>query len=88
MAETYNLPAVKINSKNPPKIPSDVIIQNEKRDGHFQQILALYVRKKNTFCGKSNYFNLRKSGYSVNWDRNFSNRTKIFTTHSLSGNRI
>ena len=39
---THNLPLVKINLKSPPpKIPFDMAIQNEKRDGHFQQILAL-----------------------------------------------
>ena len=41
--KTHNLPLVKINLKSaPPKSPCDVVIQNEKRDGHFQQILALW----------------------------------------------
>ena len=34
-----NLPLVKINLKSrPPKISCDLVIQNEKGDGHFQQI--------------------------------------------------
>ena len=37
------LPLVKTNPKSPlTRIPCDVVIQNEKRDGHFQQILALW----------------------------------------------
>ena len=35
--KTHNLPLVKINLKNPPpKIPCDVVIQNQKRDEYFQ----------------------------------------------------
>ena len=35
--KTHNLPFVKINLKSaPPKSTCDVVVQNEKRDGHFQ----------------------------------------------------
>ena len=40
--KTHNLPLVKINLKSPPpKMSCDMVIQNEKGDGNFQQILAL-----------------------------------------------
>ena len=38
--KTYNLPEVKKSS--PPNIPCEVVVQNEKIDGHFQQILVLW----------------------------------------------
>ena len=52
--KTQNLPLVKINLKSPPpKIPCDVVIQNEKRDGHFQEILALWKLERRIHSGKN-----------------------------------
>ena len=52
--KTYNLPLVKVNLKSPPpKILCDVVIQNEKRDGHFQQILTLWKVERRIHSGEN-----------------------------------
>ena len=52
--KTQNLPLVKINLKSPPpKIPCDMVIQNEKRDGHFQKILALWKLERKIHSGEN-----------------------------------
>ena len=83
--KTHKLPLVKINLKSPPpKIPFDMVIQNEKKRRTFSaNIGSLKIITKNISWGKSNYSNLRKLGYSVVWDRNFSDRTNTFTTLTL-----
>ena len=52
--KTCNLPLVQIDPKSSlPKFPCDVVIQNEKREGHFQHILALLTLERRIHSGEN-----------------------------------
>ena len=40
-------------TSSPPKVPYGVVIQSEKRDGHFKQILTLWKLERRIHSGKN-----------------------------------